>query len=113
MLAAFRRKFRHDRLRPRLVLHLCRRFERADISPLPSSERRSLKAVLKRASAPSGAFLPGRGSRVKKTAHAAEQDRPALMKRREEWFESQLDLDPERLVFIDESVLQRHERSSL
>jgi hypothetical protein len=35
------------------------------------------------------------------------------MKRREEWFESQLDLDPERLVFIDESVLQRHERSSL
>ena len=27
-------------------------------------------------------------------AHAAEQDRPALMSRREEWFDSQLDLDP-------------------
>ena len=25
------------------------------------------------------------------------------MKRREAWFESQLDLDPERLVFIDET----------
>ena len=25
------------------------------------------------------------------------------MKRREDWFEGQLDLDPERLVFIDET----------
>ena len=35
--------------------------------------------------------------------HAAEQDRPDIRKRREAWFEGQLDLDPERLVFIDET----------
>lgn len=28
-----------------------------------------------------------------------------LMRRREDWFESQLELDPERLVFIDETGL--------
>jgi transposase len=39
----------------------------------------------------------------KKTAHAAEQDRPDVVKRRQEWFEGQVDLDPERLVFIDET----------
>jgi len=39
----------------------------------------------------------------KKTAHAAEQDRPDVLKRRQAWFEDQLDLDPERLVFIDET----------
>jgi transposase len=35
--------------------------------------------------------------------HAIEQDRPDILKRREAWFEEQLDLDPERLVFIDET----------
>ncbi len=39
----------------------------------------------------------------KKTAHAQEQDRPDILKRRQDWFEGQLDLDPERLVFIDET----------
>jgi transposase len=39
----------------------------------------------------------------KKTAHAAEQDRPEVLTRREDWFEGQLDLDPARLVFIDET----------
>jgi transposase len=39
----------------------------------------------------------------KKTAHASEQDRPDILKRREDWFASQLDLDPEKLVFIDET----------
>jgi transposase len=39
----------------------------------------------------------------KKTAHAAEQQRPDVLKRREAWFEEQLDLDPGRLVFIDET----------
>ena len=33
----------------------------------------------------------------------AEQDRPDVLKRREDWFNSQLDLDPVRLVFIDET----------
>jgi transposase len=39
----------------------------------------------------------------RKTAHAAEQERPDVLRRREVWFEKQLDLDPERLVFIDET----------
>jgi len=39
----------------------------------------------------------------KKTAPAAEQDRPDVRKRREAWLEGQLDLDPARLVFIDET----------
>jgi transposase len=39
----------------------------------------------------------------KKTGHAAEQDRPDVLSRREAWFEGQLDLDPHALVFIDET----------
>jgi transposase len=39
----------------------------------------------------------------KKTAHASEQDRPGILKQRRDWFDGQLDLDPERLVFIDET----------
>ncbi|QYE33282.1 IS630 family transposase (plasmid) [Polymorphobacter sp. PAMC 29334] len=39
----------------------------------------------------------------KKSGHAAEQDRPDVLSRREAWFEGQLDLDPHRLVFIDET----------
>ncbi len=36
-------------------------------------------------------------------AHASEQDRPDVRARRLAWFEAQPDLDPERLVFIDET----------
>jgi transposase len=39
----------------------------------------------------------------KKTAHAAEQERPDILKRREDWLGGQLGLDPGRLVFIDET----------
>jgi transposase len=39
----------------------------------------------------------------KKTAHASEQDRPDVLKHRQAWFDAQPDLDPERLVFIDET----------
>ena len=39
----------------------------------------------------------------KKTAHAAEQDRPDVQKQRWDWFEGQIDLDPDRLIFVDES----------
>ena len=36
-------------------------------------------------------------------AHAAEQERPDVAARRLAWLESQPDLDPRRLVFIDET----------
>ena len=39
----------------------------------------------------------------KKSAHASEQSRPDILKHREHWFDGQLDLNPERLVFIDET----------
>jgi hypothetical protein len=39
----------------------------------------------------------------KKTAHAAEQERPDILKKREEWFDGQIDLDPDKLVVIDET----------
>ena len=41
--------------------------------------------------------------RAKNTVHAAEQERPDILKRRNARFAGQLDLDPERLVFIDET----------
>lgn len=41
----------------------------------------------------------------KKSAHALEQERPDVLKRRQAWFDSQLDLDPAKLVFIDETGL--------
>lgn len=54
-------------------------------------------------------FFQRRKITLKKTAHAAEQRRRDINAAREEWFEGQIDLDPERLVFIDESVLQTAE----
>ncbi|WP_244639150.1 IS630 family transposase [Bosea sp. ANAM02] len=52
------------------------------------------------------AWLCGRGwTFKKKTAHALEQERPDVLKRRRDWFEAQPDLDPRRLVFIDETGL--------
>jgi hypothetical protein len=40
-------------------------------------------------------------------------DRPTLMSQREEWFESQIDLDPQRLVFIDETSARQRWRVSM
>ena len=42
-------------------------------------------------------------TRRKRTARAREQDRPDILNRRLDWFEGQLDLDPDRLVFFDET----------
>jgi len=38
----------------------------------------------------------------KKSAHALEQGRPDILKRRQAWSDNQSNLDPARLVFIDE-----------
>ena len=51
----------------------------------------------------SGVSLIARRLTFKKTAHASEQDRPDVAERRSAWFDAQPDLDPERLVFIDET----------
>ncbi|WP_265548230.1 IS630 family transposase [Roseomonas mucosa] len=48
-------------------------------------------------------FRRHRITRKKKSAHATEQDRPDILKRRWDWFESQPDLEPDRLVFLDET----------
>ncbi|MBI5113885.1 MAG: IS630 family transposase [Rhodovulum sp.] len=42
-------------------------------------------------------------TRSKKTAHASEQDRPDVAARRQAWRATQAELDPQRLVFIDET----------
>ncbi|GGD74814.1 hypothetical protein GCM10010990_25610 [Croceicoccus mobilis] len=42
-------------------------------------------------------------TRKKKTGHAIEQDRPDVLRQRQHWFDNQLDLEPERLVFIEET----------
>ena len=39
----------------------------------------------------------------KKTGHAAEQQRPDVHARRRAWFDGQSDLDPDKLIFIDET----------
>ncbi len=49
-------------------------------------------------------FFQRHGITQKNTGHAAEQDRPDVRAAREVWFEGQLDLDPDRLVFIDETA---------
>ena len=46
-----------------------------------------------------------RMTRKKKTGHASEQEREDVEAAREAWFEGQLDLDPSKLVFIDETAL--------
>ncbi|MGC3777785.1 hypothetical protein ACPUD5_25670, partial [Escherichia coli] len=40
----------------------------------------------------------------KNTGHAAEQEREDVKAARLSWFERQLDLDPDKLVFLDETA---------
>jgi transposase len=54
-------------------------------------------------SAPCGASSTAGSSALKKTAHAAEQERADVAAAREAWFAAQIDLDPDKLVFIDET----------
>jgi transposase len=50
-----------------------------------------------------GGYWTVTASRSKKTAHASEQQRPDVLRRRQDWFDQQPGLDPECLVFIDET----------
>ncbi|WGR97965.1 hypothetical protein MTX26_27095 [Bradyrhizobium sp. ISRA443] len=51
-------------------------------------------------------------TRKKKTLAPREQDRPNLSRHGAQWRHYQDRIDPARLVFIDESVLQTSESSS-
>ena len=59
-----------------------------------------------------GASCARSGSPLKKSLRATEQDRPDVARRRERWKRHQHRVDPGRLVFVDESVLQSNGRSS-
>jgi transposase len=48
-------------------------------------------------------FFDRHGISFKKSVRAAEQDRPDVAAVRAEWAQNQVELDPERLVFIDET----------
>lgn len=48
-------------------------------------------------------FLDRHGITFKKSAHAAEQDRPDVAAARQAWRELAPQLDPDKLVFIDET----------
>jgi transposase len=50
-----------------------------------------------------GLLRKARRTFKKKSLHASEQDRPDVLEQREAWFEGQLDLDPRKLVFVDET----------
>ena len=48
-------------------------------------------------------FFHRRGITFKKTAHASEQQRADVLRRRRAWLDTQPHLDPEKLVFVDET----------
>jgi transposase len=47
--------------------------------------------------------MPATRSVLKKSLHASEQERPDVAAARENWKEAQTSLDPDKLVFIDET----------
>ncbi len=49
---------------------------------------------------PSGTFS---NEAIRVSPRLSRDNRPDVLKRREDWFDGQLDLDPERLVFLDET----------
>ncbi|MFB4376008.1 IS630 family transposase [Agrobacterium sp. CR_3] len=80
--------------------------DRKDVTLDEMVERLSVERQVGISRSALGAWLRGRGwTFKKKSAHALEQDRPDVLKRRRAWFEGQLDLDPEKLIFIDETSL--------
>jgi transposase-like protein len=85
---------------------------RKKISPCAASSPSSLNAASRSITRRYGISSIPRNSASKKTVLASEQDRPDVARRREQWKKYQTRIAPERLVFIDESVLQRHGRSS-
>ncbi|MER8887809.1 IS630 family transposase [Mesorhizobium sp. M0816] len=80
--------------------------ERKDITLNEMVERLGDERSVRISRSAVSAWLRGHGwTFKKKSAHALEQDRPDILKRRRAWFDGQLDLDPAKLVFIDETGL--------
>lgn len=50
--------------------------------------------------------MRARSDTKKKTLHAAEQDRPDVAEKREEWRAAQPGLNPRRLIFVDETWIK-------
>ena len=97
-----------------LILSLINEKPDMTLDELQAAPRR--EAHRRRASALYGASSSAAASRAKKDRPCSEQDRPDILKRRQDWFDGQLDLDPERLVFIDETwastnMARRHGRA--
>src|SRR5687768_8724940 len=53
---------------------------------------------------PVALLCPSRHHPEKGAAHAAEQERGDVREARQSWFDAQPDLDPDRLVFLDETA---------
>ncbi|MCJ2027849.1 IS630 family transposase [Methylobacterium sp. J-043] len=96
------RRSQHVEAHADLILRL-----RAEQPTLILSELRALLAERGIATSESGLSRFFRRHPVtpqKNTPHAAEQQRPDVRAEREDWFEAQDELDPERLVFLDETA---------
>ncbi len=78
---------------------------RADISLIELAEKLAAEQGVRFAPSTIWRCLDRHDMTVKKTAHASEQTRPDVAAKREAWFDSQPDLDPGRLVFIDETAV--------
>ncbi|PWJ86867.1 transposase [Mesorhizobium loti] len=76
-----------------------------DITLAEIGERLAAERGVRAASSTVRLYLDRRGITFqKKTAHAAEQQRPNVLRRCRTWFDGQIDLDPERLIFINETA---------
>lgn len=75
-----------------------------DITLAEIGERLAAERGVRAAPSTVWLFLDRRGITYKKTAHASEQQRADVLRRRIAWFDSQLDLNPEKLIFIDETA---------
>lgn len=75
--------------------------DRKDVTLDETVERLSDERQVSISRSALGPRLRSHGWTFKKSAHALEQDRPDILKRRRAWFDGQLDLDPEKLIFID------------
>ncbi|WP_162870758.1 hypothetical protein [Acetobacter pomorum] len=78
---------------------------KADISLVELAEKLAVEHGVRFALSTIWRCLDRHDMTVKKTAHASEPTRPDVAQRREAWFDSQADLDPTRLVFIDKTAV--------